>query len=125
MKQGFEIDDIDRAIISALRQNGRATNQQIAEGLNLTAATVSSRIRRMEAANKLRVVAVSDFRAHGHNVLLEVAIEVRALLAGSAVPHQNQDAGALVGGEGVDHRATVASPPPRVHPPAGWVEGEM
>jgi Lrp/AsnC family transcriptional regulator for asnA, asnC and gidA len=76
MKQGFEIDDIDRAIISALRQNGRATNQQIAEGLNLTAATVSSRIRRMEAANKLRVVAVSDFRAHGHNVLLEVAIEV-------------------------------------------------
>ena len=76
MKNGFEIDDIDRAIIAELRRNGRATNQQIAEGLDLTAATVSSRIRRMEAANKLRVVAVSDFRAHGFNVLLEVAIEV-------------------------------------------------
>ncbi len=76
MKNGFEMDDVDRAIIEALRRNGRATNQQIAEGLNLTAATVSSRIRRMEAANRLRVVAVSDFRAHGYNILLEVAIEV-------------------------------------------------
>lgn len=76
MKNGFEIDDVDRAIIAELRRNGRATNQQIAEGLSLTAATVSSRIRRMEAADKLRVVAVSDFRAHGYNILLEVAIEV-------------------------------------------------
>jgi Lrp/AsnC family transcriptional regulator for asnA, asnC and gidA len=30
----------------------------------------------MEEANKLRVVAVSDFSAHGYNVLMEVAIEV-------------------------------------------------
>ena len=30
----------------------------------------------MEDANKLRVVAVSDFSAHGYNVLLEVAIEI-------------------------------------------------
>lgn len=76
MKSDFEIDDTDRAIIGELRRNGRATNQQIAEGLDLTAATVSSRIRRMENANKLRVVAVSDFRAHGYNILMEVAIEV-------------------------------------------------
>ena len=61
-------------VISLVRDG--MTNQQIAEGLDLTAATVSSRIRRMEVANKLRVVAVSDFRAHGYNVLMEVAIEV-------------------------------------------------
>ena len=30
----------------------------------------------MEEADKLRVVAVSDFSAHGYNVLMEVAIEV-------------------------------------------------
>ena len=76
MTQTFNFDATDRAIVELLRQNGRATNQQIAEGLDLTAATVSSRIRRMENANKLRVVAVSDFRAHGYNVLMEVAIEV-------------------------------------------------
>ena len=70
------LDDIDRAIVAHLRKNGRATNQQIADILGLTAATVSSRIRRMEDANALRVVAVSDFSAHGYNVLLEVAIEV-------------------------------------------------
>jgi len=72
----FSVDDIDRAIVNLLRANGRTTNQQIADQLGLTAATVSTRIRRMEDARQLRVVAVSDFSAHGYNVLLEVAIEV-------------------------------------------------
>lgn len=72
----FAMDDFDRAIVAHLRRNGRATNQQIADKLSLTAATVSARIRRMEDADALRVVAVSDFSAHGYNVLLEVAIEV-------------------------------------------------
>ncbi len=76
MADVFIADDIDRAIVDQLRLNGRATNQQIADRLDLTAATVSSRIRRMEDENTLRVVAVSDFSAHGYNVLMEVAIEV-------------------------------------------------
>lgn len=74
---GSGIDDVDRSIVEELRREGRATNQEIADHLGLTAATVSSRIRRMEGAGLLRVVAVSDFAAHGYNVLLEVAIEVR------------------------------------------------
>jgi Lrp/AsnC family leucine-responsive transcriptional regulator len=76
MSEDFTVDDIDRSIVAQLRINGRATNLQIAEKLDLTAATVSTRIRRMEDADKLRVVAVSDFSAHGYNVLLELAIEV-------------------------------------------------
>ena len=76
MSEAFPIDDVDRAIVEQLRVNGRATNQQIANNLGLTATTVSARIRRMEEADKLRVVAVSDFSAHGFNVLMEVAIEV-------------------------------------------------
>ena len=76
MTNDFEVDDIDQSIIDALRADGRATNQQIALELGLTAATVSTRIKRMEDANKLRVVAVSDFSAHGFNLLLQVAIEV-------------------------------------------------
>ena len=72
----FTVDDIDRRIANQLRSNGRATNQQIADRLGLTAATVSARIRRMEEAGKLRVVVVSDFSAHGYNILLEIAIEV-------------------------------------------------
>ena len=76
MADDFLIDEIDRSIVDQLRLNGRATNQQIADRLTLTAATVSARIKRLEDANKLRVVAVSDFAAQGYNVLLEVAIEV-------------------------------------------------
>lgn len=76
MSDNFTVDDIDMAIVEQLRINGRATNQQIANNLGLTAATVSTRIRRMEDADKLRVVAVSDFSAHGYNVLMELAIEV-------------------------------------------------
>jgi Lrp/AsnC family transcriptional regulator, leucine-responsive regulatory protein len=76
MADDFFADEIDKSIVEQLRLNGRATNQQIADRLELTAATVSARIRRMEDENKLRVVAVSDFSAHGYNVLMEVAIEV-------------------------------------------------
>ncbi|BDW83463.1 transcriptional regulator [Erythrobacter sp. Dej080120_24] len=81
MTGNFEIDDIDRSIIAELREDGRATNQQIAMKLGLTAATVSTRIKRMEDANKLRVVAVSDFSAHGYNLLMQVAVEVEGRAA--------------------------------------------
>ena len=47
MGDDFIADEIDRAIVEQLRLNGRATNQQIADRLELTAATVSARIRRM------------------------------------------------------------------------------
>jgi DNA-binding Lrp family transcriptional regulator len=76
MAQTFTFDSTDRAIVDQLRRNGRANNQQIAETLGLTATTVSTRIKRMEDANQLRVVAVSDFSAHGFNFLMRVAIEI-------------------------------------------------
>jgi Lrp/AsnC family transcriptional regulator, leucine-responsive regulatory protein len=76
MSSDIVIDETDRQIVAELRKNGRATNQQIAERLGLTATTVSSRIRRLEDANQLRVVAVSDFAAHGYDVLIQIAIEV-------------------------------------------------
>lgn len=75
-KPAFSFSETDHAIVSELRRNGRATNQDIAEKLGLTASTVSSRIKRMEEANQLRVVAVSDFAALGYNVLLRLAVEV-------------------------------------------------
>ena len=75
-KNGYSLDATDRAIVDQLRINGRATNREIAAALGLTANTVSSRIRQMEAAGQLRVIAVSDFAAHDHNVLIQVAIEL-------------------------------------------------
>jgi Lrp/AsnC family leucine-responsive transcriptional regulator len=71
-----DFDAVDRKIVEQLRRNGRSTNQQIAETLGLTGTTVSARIQRMEEADQLRVVAVSDFAAHGFNLLIRVAVEV-------------------------------------------------
>ncbi|MCB2066617.1 MAG: Lrp/AsnC family transcriptional regulator [Erythrobacter sp.] len=69
-------DATDHAIVEQLRLNGRATNQQIAEELGLTATTVSSRIKRLEDSDQMRVVAVSDFSAHGFDFLMKLAISV-------------------------------------------------
>jgi len=76
MRGAFQFDATDCNIVEMLRQDGQATNQEIAKALGLTAATVSTRIKRMEDANQLRVVAVSDFAAHGYTVLIRAMVEV-------------------------------------------------
>jgi len=76
MTPSFNFDATDVNIVAQLRLNGRANNQQVADKLGLTATTVSTRIKRMEDANQLRVVAVSDFAAHGFNFLLRISVEV-------------------------------------------------
>lgn len=73
----FEMDDIDRKIVAMLRQNGRATNQDVARKLGMAAATVSTRIRRLEAAKAMKVVAVTDFAALGYEVLLAIGVQVQ------------------------------------------------
>jgi Lrp/AsnC family transcriptional regulator for asnA, asnC and gidA len=75
--QTYELDDIDRHIIAALKADGRATNQKIARSLKISPATVGARIRRLENVNAMRVVAVTDFAALGYQVLLAVGIEVQ------------------------------------------------
>jgi Lrp/AsnC family leucine-responsive transcriptional regulator len=77
----YELDDLDRKIISALKADGRATNQKIARSLKVAPATVSTRIRRLEELNAMRVVAVTDFSALGYTVLLAVGIEVEGRAA--------------------------------------------
>jgi Lrp/AsnC family transcriptional regulator, leucine-responsive regulatory protein len=85
VKAGGHTRGIDRDIVTELQRNGRATNQQIAERLGLTATTVAGRIRKMEGANLLRVVAVSDFAAHGYSLLIQVMIEVEGRAASDVI----------------------------------------
>ena len=73
----YQLDDIDRRIIAALKSDGRATNQRIARSLRISPATVGARIRRLENMNAMRVVAVTDFAALGYQVLLAIGIEVQ------------------------------------------------
>lgn len=71
-----DLDDVDRQIIALLRRNGRATNQEIARSLNMAAATVSARVRRLEQSKAMKIVAVTDFAALGYQVLLAIGVEV-------------------------------------------------
>jgi Lrp/AsnC family transcriptional regulator for asnA, asnC and gidA len=71
------LDELDSSIIEILRANGRATNQQVAERLSVTAATVSARLRRMEECCVMRVVAITDFSAHGYDVLIALGVKVQ------------------------------------------------
>lgn len=71
------LDNLDANIIEILRTNGRATNQEIAERLSVTAATVSARLQKMEEARVMRVVAVTDFSAHGYNVIIALGVKVQ------------------------------------------------
>ncbi|HTD31239.1 MAG TPA: Lrp/AsnC family transcriptional regulator [Steroidobacteraceae bacterium] len=77
----YELDELDRRIIAALKADGRATNQKIARSLHISPATVGARIRRLENMNAMRVVAVTDFAALGYKVLLAVGIEVQGRAA--------------------------------------------
>jgi Lrp/AsnC family transcriptional regulator, leucine-responsive regulatory protein len=73
----YQLDEVDRRIIAALKADGRATNQRIARALRISPATVGARIRRLENMNAMRVVAVTDFAALGYKVLIAVGIEVQ------------------------------------------------
>ncbi len=70
-------DALDAGIIEVLRSNPRAANQEIADKLSITAATVSARLKRLDDARAMRVVAVTDFAAHGYNLLVAVGVKVQ------------------------------------------------
>jgi len=72
----IELDDIDQGIIELLRQDGRMPSRAIARELDITEATVRSRVRRLEESNTMRVVAVTDIEAAGYGMLLAIGVQV-------------------------------------------------
>lgn len=73
----FEFSDLDNAIINVLKKDGRMSNQKIADMLGVTTSMIATRIRRMEQAKAMKVVAVSDFSAFDYNVLLPIGVNVK------------------------------------------------
>ncbi len=76
MNAAIELDDTDERIVELLRSDGRMSYRAIAAELELTEATVRTRIRRMEQSDAMRVVAVTDFQAAGYEMMLAVGITV-------------------------------------------------
>lgn len=87
----FELDEIDYAIIQAMRQDGRTSFAQIAEQLGVSPGMIRLRYNRLVEAGLLKIVAITDplglgyttmavigIRAEGAR-LLEVAEKIAAL----------------------------------------------
>lgn len=70
-------DALDWKIVGLLKENGRITNQEIADRLDVPRASVGNRIQRMTEAGALRIVAAADFSAYDYSVLIALAIRVR------------------------------------------------
>ncbi|MBS0503353.1 MAG: Lrp/AsnC family transcriptional regulator [Proteobacteria bacterium] len=71
------LDEVDELIIAALRQNGRIANRDLARDLGVNEATVRTRLRRLEDANMVRIVAMRDLSAMGFEYLAPVGIQVK------------------------------------------------
>ena len=78
-----EIDELDRQIIEALKEDGRASNQRLAARLGLSPTAVGARIRRLERDQVLRVALVADFDVIGCELLLTLSIKVEQRDAGA------------------------------------------
>jgi Lrp/AsnC family transcriptional regulator for asnA, asnC and gidA len=76
IRGGVDFDGLDEQIVGALKENGRASNQKIAEQLGLSAAAVGALIKRMERDRILQLVLVSDFTVAGCGLMLAVGIHV-------------------------------------------------
>ncbi|MGE2713052.1 Lrp/AsnC family transcriptional regulator [Mycolicibacterium litorale] len=72
----IELDDLDKALIEKLREDGRAGNRQLAAELNVNEVTIAARLRRLEDADVMRVVAITDIRLFGHREFAFAMIEV-------------------------------------------------
>lgn len=75
--RGGTLDDLDRRIIEVLARDGRAQSTAIAEELGISGNLVANRIRAMDAADLMRVVAIADFRVHGYKLSARMRIKVR------------------------------------------------
>ncbi|GAB4383800.1 MAG: Lrp/AsnC family transcriptional regulator [Albidovulum sp.] len=75
-----ELDETDRALIAALRRDGRASLSDLAARLGLARGTVSARLERLQARGEIQgftVVTRSDLSAMPVRGLMMIAIEGR------------------------------------------------
>ncbi|HEX7909667.1 MAG TPA: Lrp/AsnC family transcriptional regulator [Paraburkholderia sp.] len=72
-----EIDAIDRRILAILQENGRLSNQEIAERINLSPSPCLRRIRRLEESGVIRgYVALLDAQRLGLDLLAYVSVRL-------------------------------------------------
>lgn len=109
-----DIDDLDWQIIAALKRNGRASNQKIAQKLGLSPAAVGARVRRLEKERMLRLVLVSDFEVLGCGLLVAFGInaerrDVRAVARDLAELPQVFSCSTMIGSYNIEALVALSS----------------
>lgn len=95
-----ELDDLDRAIIDRLRVDGRESSRSLGLALDVNKTTVAQRLHLLEERSVIRVVAVRDLFAFGHQFLAFAMIRV----ADASVPTVARRVAALPDAIGVTIR---------------------
>lgn len=70
------LDSVDVAILEGLQEEGRRSYRQIARDVGVSEGTVRARVRRLEDAGVLRVIAFVDPSRLGSSVLALVLVRV-------------------------------------------------
>lgn len=70
------LDAVDRALITALQEDGRASYAELAPRVGLSAPAVRQRVQRLQDAGVLQVVAVTDPLALGLSAMALVGVRV-------------------------------------------------
>jgi len=71
-----EFDDVDRQIISALKEDGRMPFAQIARRLGVSAGMVRQRYLQMVDDNLLSVVPVTNVTMLGYNLMAMIGVSI-------------------------------------------------
>ena len=72
----ISLDELDHRIIEAFSRDGRASNRQIAQELDVTEGTVRTRIKRLQNRRLIHFTTVTSFRFNGSPNL--VMLRIRA-----------------------------------------------
>ena len=75
---GLELDDLDRRVLAELQEDGRRPFREIARHAGVSERTIRARVKRMQDAGVLRILAFADPFQLGHQVLAFALLRVDA-----------------------------------------------
>jgi len=110
----MSLDAIDRRILAILQTDGRLTNQEVAERVNLSPSPCLRRIRRLEEAGVIRdYVALLDADKLGLGLLayVNVRLEKRSLTGGRNERHERYPGDGLSESHATSFSAAIADWP--------------
>jgi len=74
MESSYELDDVDRYLIDALRKDGRVPFAQVAEQLGVSPGMIRQRFNRLVEQGFVKVIAITNPVQHGLRTMAMVGI---------------------------------------------------